>query len=53
MFKRFYKTAPAPATPATHIVRDRHTKRVLMTGTYAMCQAYLNAFGTCYLEAIA
>lgn len=34
----------------THFVRDRHTRRVLMRGTYAECAAYVAAFGLCYVE---
>jgi len=51
MFSRFAKkTAPATA-PDRAYVKDRYTKGVIFTGTVAQCQAYVDAFGLCYVEA--
>jgi len=58
MFNPFARRRPAaleaaPVAPAaTHIVRDRYTRRELLRGTESDCLAFLAAFGLCYVETL-
>lgn len=52
MFKKYQKATATVTTLDRAVVRDRYTKRVIMQGTLADCQAYVSAFGLCFVEAI-
>jgi len=49
MFNRFYKTKAQPQPLAPSKVICNHTGNTLYTGSFAMCAAYVRAYGLCHV----